>query len=173
MIGLVVGFNLQYFHPKGYLTNDDAYYYTSDALIQAEMSEIIPDFLPLLAPNSPVPPPENRVALASPADGSIELRVDRVHEFLAKVTLDRPTRLTINIFEFPGWQLYVNGQPVTHQVDTTGGFMTLNLDKGEQEVSGKFENTPIRSLANVVSMLSLLLTGYLILLERRYATKPH
>lgn len=61
---------------------------------------------------------------------------------------------------FPGWFVYQNraNQPI--QFDTKNDFrqITLRLNKGHQLIQAFFENTPIRTLANLITFFSALIT---------------
>jgi hypothetical protein len=60
------------------------------------------------------------------------------------------------VFDFPGWTLEVDGRPENFEAsDDPLGRLHLSLAPGSHRVVVRFENTPIRSLANAVSLLSL------------------
>ncbi len=76
--------------------------------------------------------------------------------FDARVRGDETARVRINVFDFPGWTLEVDGRPENFEAsDDPLGRLHLSLAPGSHRVVVRFENTPIRSLANAVSLLSL------------------
>lgn len=98
-------------------------------------------------------------------DGQAEVsqlrRTSTVHEY----TVDAATRsrLVENTLYFPGWQVLVDGKPVSveFQDPSYRGLMTFWVDEGEHVVKVAFRDTKLRKTANTVSLVGfglLLLT---------------
>lgn len=87
-----------------------------------------------------------------------------------RVTASAPTRLVEYTFYFPGWTVYVDGQPVPveFQDPEYRGVMTFEVPAGEHTVSVRFEDTKIRQLGMVLSGVSLLGGVVWILGARRF-----
>jgi hypothetical protein len=127
------------------------------------MSSVIPDFLPITADGHITQPPEFRYRF-DPAPNEVDVPVDRVHEFYITATIHQPTLFTANIFDFPGWTLYLNGEKLPHAADSNTGVIRANLDTdGLVKISGIFNETPLRSCANLISIISLLVCSYMLL----------
>lgn len=62
-----------------------------------------------------------------------------------------------NIFDFPNWNVYIDGRKVEH--NSVGKFKLIAFDipEGTHTVSIKFENTKVRVFADLVSAISLLI----------------
>ncbi len=60
---------------------------------------------------------------------------------------------------FPGWHAFIDGQEVSTNPQGKFKQITLSIPDGYHKVSLKFVNTPVRTLANAVSILSTLLIG--------------
>lgn len=58
-------------------------------------------------------------------------------------------------FYFPGWRAWVNGDPVEITPSDSEGLITFEVDAGEQEVTVRFGETPLRRLVNAISVLCL------------------
>lgn len=173
--GLIVGafiiLNLSYFKPEAYLDDNEILYYSDQIRIQSEMSSIIPDFLPKNTDPKRIQPPSQLLTLNPPAK-NLDITIDRTHSFIAKVTLERPTLLTANINYFPGWKIYLDGKALATEANESGLIQAHIPVTGEITISGLFEETPLRKMANVISFLSLVICSYLLipLISKRAST---
>jgi hypothetical protein len=81
----------------------------------------------------------------------------RKYEVSAKENI----RMVDNTFFFPGWKVFVDGieTEVEFQDVNYRGVITYMVPSGEHNVLVRFENTKTRNLANVVTVLSLLVLG--------------
>lgn len=59
---------------------------------------------------------------------------------------------------FPGWKMYLNGRETAFSYDNTYGFMDAKLPAGKQKVVLSFENTPVRTIANILSINFLIVS---------------
>lgn len=66
-------------------------------------------------------------------------------------------RIRESILYFPNWSVYVNGVKVNieFQDQLNRGLITYNLKKGTNNVLVKFEDTKVRQISNIVSLMSL------------------
>ena len=84
-----------------------------------------------------------------------------------QVIEERPTRLELSVqaglpftlrlhrFYFPGWQVYLDGEAVPTDASGSLGLVTAELPAGEYTVVARFGETPLRRVANVLSIISL------------------
>lgn len=71
-------------------------------------------------------------------------------------------------FYFPGWNAYVDGRSVPTQPAQRTGLITVSIPPGSGQLTLKFEDTPIRTFANLISLASAFaLTTGLVLVRRR------
>ncbi len=71
--------------------------------------------------------------------------------------------LAFHTYYFPGWRAYVDGQPREVQPVENLGYIGLDLDQGEHQVVLRLERTPLRALAEGVSLVAaLVIIGLLI-----------
>lgn len=68
---------------------------------------------------------------------------------------------------FPGWEAVDNGSIVGVKPTGDLGLAITTLGKGEHLVKLSFENTPVRSIGNLVSALSLLIFSLLFVILKR------
>ena len=72
------------------------------------------------------------------------------------VHAEAPFTLRLHKFFFPGWQVYLDGQPVPTRATGTLGLVTADLPVGEYTILARFVETPLRRAADVCSVLALL-----------------
>jgi hypothetical protein len=82
--------------------------------------------------------------------------------------------IRVNIFYFPGWNIYVNGGKGDVRLDPEGR-MLLSLSRGAHAIEVRFEDTPWRKLTGILSIASLLLLGLvtLFIVSRRTGCDDH
>ena len=98
---------------------------------------------------------------------TLELRTDSE---LIEYSAWRPILLTFNTFYYPGWHAYrldaetnavIEELPIALRGEL--GLMTVRLPEGVGRVLLRFEDTPVRKLAQAITLASLLLAGALAL----------
>ncbi len=58
-------------------------------------------------------------------------------------------------FYFPGWAAYVDGQAVDIVIEPESGLITASVPAGSHELRLSFQDTPLRTMSNVISGLAL------------------
>jgi hypothetical protein len=156
------------FRPETYLTQATDLYYEEPTLIQTRMSEVIPDFLPNFGTALPKVPPTTRVEII-PEAAKVQLEIDRTHEFLVRLQPHNGLKARINIFYFPGWKVYIDGQETKVEIDGVTGLMEVELPatNNTSVLSGKFEETALRRLANGISVVGMMVVSGLWINRRR------
>ena len=90
------------------------------------------------------------------------------------IVTSEPFTVQFNTIHFPGWQAFVDGDPVPTTPSYPRGLITFDVPAGEHRVSVRFGDTPVRTLANTISGLGLLLmigaTLFLCLKRRGHAS---
>jgi hypothetical protein len=111
---------------------------------------------------------------------TIELRA---HSELVEYSAERPVLVTFNTFYYPGWHAYLLDAETDAVIDELPialrgelGLMTVRVPEGVGRVLLRFEDTPLRQMAKVASLVSLLAAGVVALVgvavERR-GRAPH
>ncbi len=84
------------------------------------------------------------------------------------VDTSEPTTVRFNTFFFPGWQAFVDGEPVSISPSYPEGLITFQVPAGEHEILVIFADTRIRTLANLISLgTAILLVGGIVWLSLR------
>lgn len=103
-----------------------------------------------------------RLEPASLPQGS-ELKRANYHPLSASLLLytPRPFQAVFHSFYFPGWQAYVDGKPVETWATRGLGLVTFPVPAGEHSLLLRFQETPVRWVADLVSAASLLMLALL------------
>jgi hypothetical protein len=160
---IIIMSQAQYARPEAFLDNNAALYYSDPSRISSDMSGIIPDFLPITAVPEELPVlTKSQERFMFSHTTTYRAEVDRSHEFLLLLQSPSETTLTVGIFDFPGWTMYLDGEKMPHDV-TPEGLIQMNVPgkDGERIISGKFEETPLRNAANIFTVISLCFAGYM------------
>lgn len=136
------------------------------------------DFLPIGVDLSAVPKraPASLPPAVEAVEGDLSVthirRASHAIEFEAVVAGASPVVARINVFDFPGWTVSLDGAPLPHTShDDPLARIHVALPPGRHEVSVRFERTPVRRLAesvSVVAFASMLAWGGVALYARRF-----
>ncbi len=101
--------------------------------------------------------PPDRVNHEMLPEGShIETETIRPLHTRYTISVPRATRLRLYLFDFPGWQVRIDGQRVITELGRPEGFLVIPVPAGEHVVDVQFGSTPARSLALALTLASLL-----------------
>lgn len=163
--------NFRLFQPQQYLAVDDNYYLTDDFLkwkISKTSFEFIPKGVKTRVERNEIEGVDitqvalNRDQIAvSPyqiISGSPQLEIKKQASgfLLLQSRSSESTLIRLNSFDFPGWQVVVDGEKTSFQSDNDLRLITFELQSGEHLIKACFKNTPVRTFANLVSLFSLL-----------------
>jgi hypothetical protein len=74
-----------------------------------------------------------------------------------RIDADSPARLVLPTLHWPGWAAEANGEPVAIQPSPGAGLIMLDLSQGNYDLTLQLNRTPVRQVAEWLSLLSLLL----------------
>lgn len=164
---VLLSFNLRFFAPEKFLDTADSMYYTDSVRIQKEMSSILPDYIPKTVESlQEYGKPRVDAPLGYTID-RMQILVDRTHEMLIDIGNGHETKLLFRIYAFPGWTIYVDGERISYEIEKDTGFMIVPLTEGNHLVSVSFEDTQIRTISNIISLLGIVTLGVTLLYDRR------
>ncbi|MFN8445124.1 MAG: hypothetical protein U0175_30330 [Caldilineaceae bacterium] len=79
------------------------------------------------------------------------------------VRMVSPGVVTVNIQNFPGWQVRIDGQPVVHRISTPGGLLEVDVPTGEHRIDARMGSTPDRLVGTIISWsMVLVIVGLLV-----------
>ncbi len=164
VLALIV-LNSKYFNPQMYL-NVSAKDYTSEENIKWKTSKISDEYLPR---DFPTPQNRNEVAWEKVAvmTGEAETKdlILKSHRYTFNVVAQNESEVLVNTAYFPGWKVWVNGKEKDFTLNN--GKIKFSLPAGDYQVLARFTNTPIRTVSNLISLISWSGLAGLILLNRR------
>jgi hypothetical protein len=64
-----------------------------------------------------------------------------------------PASLTVKLYDYPAWQVLVDGAPVQHEV-TFSGLIKMTVPPGRHDIDIRFTRTPDRTVGALISALS-------------------
>ncbi len=169
---LVIG-NFLYFQPEKFISQSEAsqYYYSESNRLRSEMSDTLPDYIPIQVPHTKIRPIAYSEDIFScditdTCGFTYSMITNKVQkkQFLASTEFETPVVFTVA--DFPGWQVSIDGIKATHSF-TEDGFITFVLPSGEHMIDLELRSTPIRRNANSLSIFGLLAFGGIYLVQSR------
>lgn len=152
---VTVASNWSYFKPEKFFFEMTEQQKLSGKMWEEQQKAAILDYLPTAA----VEPRES--APGNPKVVSGKARIENFDnksnrwQFKAQVK-ENNTVIEVPVFDFPNWTVFINNQKVNHSNKNYLGRISINFDKkGDYVVKGKFNNTSIRTVSNLISIISL------------------
>jgi hypothetical protein len=66
-----------------------------------------------------------------------------------------PTTVRVGTVYFPGWKAYSDEQGIALEPEPSTGLLTMNISPGSHVITIRFENTPIRTISQYITLVSL------------------
>jgi hypothetical protein len=88
------------------------------------------------------------------------------------ISAEQPFAASFLTFYFPGWQASVDGQPAEIEITEPYGLIQVPVPAGQHELTLHFGETPLRLVADWLSLLSLGALIALTIVDRRKARRP-
>ncbi|MEM7344578.1 MAG: 6-pyruvoyl-tetrahydropterin synthase-related protein [Chloroflexota bacterium] len=74
-----------------------------------------------------------------------------------RVQLSEPATVQFYTYDYPGWRVTLNDQPVAHRHEPPFGLITIDVPAGEHIIHLQMGTTPSRTIGTILSGLSLLI----------------
>lgn len=102
--------------------------------------------------------PMDRVNYETLPEGAT-IETEQLRPLTTRYTLNTPksTHLRLYLFDFPGWQVTVDGQPVQTELGRPDGFIVVPVPAGSHVIEVQFGSTPARTAAGWLTAVALLL----------------
>lgn len=154
---LIILVTIPMWHPKAYVVHDESFYsgiYKSTT----DTGESSPIWSVRFMEHTAAAPLEVIDGSANITNG---FRSSTIHAYSVRVM--KPTLFLENTVYFPNWTIYVNGVavPIQYQNPNYRGLMTFQMMPGTHEVRVVFENTKLRTGAENISLVTLVIIGVL------------
>lgn len=168
VVGLVI-FNWNYFKPEhgrlGPLTDEEKF---SGVAWDLQQTAGIYDYLPAEAKTAPKAPRKYLVENLTGEDGITNV-YEKTNFASFDISVTKDTEIRLGIFKFPGWKVFVDDKEIESFVPKSEewGRMHVVIPAGSHKVEVKFYDTPIRTIGNVVSLVSWVgLVGFVLMKKR-------
>ena len=123
------------------------------------------DYLPKTAPTAPKSPPAGLVDQTIPASAIIDIKNEKrgTDWFFLNFSLSQNAEVILGQLDFPNFLVFDHNKIIPHSADPELGRIKIDLDAGDHQLFVKLQNTHIRTIADIISILSwLLIFVYLI-----------
>lgn len=145
----------------------------SGELWEKQLTISIFDYLPIY---SEFPPVTKAPKLPEVMDGKVEFLNYKKgsHYQIGELEVLEAANIRLPLFDFPGMKVWVNQKEVPHRNDDCRGqefclgLISVDLSPGRHVVKAELTNTPIRTLGNSLSLLSIAVLAGILLKSRKY-----
>ena len=153
--------HIQFFQPKEWFGISDKDKF-SGPFWEKQLTISIFDYLPIYAK---LPPNHKAPDLPEVLDGKAEFIAYKKGSNYQKGDIEVKENATIRLplFDFPGMEVTVDRKKVKFWHDDCReqeycfGLITFNIEKGRHEIEAKLFDTPVRSISNIISLVSTLI----------------
>jgi len=142
-----------YFRPEIYRAWSDRDVLTG-AKWDLSLRDAIFDYLPVYAQ---YPPAEKAIGIPQIVRGQgrvLDLNKGTNWQKFTVETESDTVDIQPSLYDFPQWQVLIDNKPVSTNHDNYFGLVTFTAPQGSHEVSIRLQNTPIRTIANIYSLIS-------------------
>lgn len=162
VVVVLIALNAAHFVPitSGPIT--DAQKFSGQAWVN-QVTGGIYDYLPKTAGTAPKSPAHEYLDQIIPGDADYSLTGQKKGtdwQFF-NLTLEKPSVVYLPILAFPEFKVFDNQQPIAFQIEPELGRISLTLDAGQHQLFIKLYNTPIRTIANTLTIFSLLAVAFI------------
>ena len=149
---MVVSVNAKWFLGQ-FTINKPAGSYESQEELRYGVSKISDEYLPpdFVRPQKPSESSYDALPLSSQYSAETEVDTETYTKIAFQSNVD--TEVTLQRLYFPGWEYWVNGKKVLPNIQHS--LPRIAVPAGESVLEMHFFNTPVRSLANLISIITL------------------
>jgi hypothetical protein len=142
--------NAKLFKPQ-YITNITPDNFINTNNIKWSTSKLSDEYLPknFTKPKTQSEIPNNKFTITG-NKAKITMQQDKTQQFSALIYSTRTSKLIINLAWFPAWHVYINNSE-TH-FDKPNNGLELTIPKGNHKVTARFIETPIETIANILTL---------------------
>lgn len=150
---LVVAVNFSYFRPEKFYPLTDSQL-LSGKNWDSQIKRSIFDFLPKSANAPPAELAEVRFEVLS---GKAEISKWREGSnwIYFKADVEGDAKVRLSQYYFPNWRVLIDGQEAEIDYKNDLGLMTISLGQGARTVEAKLIDTPVRTLANMMTVVGV------------------
>jgi len=151
IIVLSVILNWNYFRPKIFYSINDSEKLSGELWDQQKRGAVL-DYLPKTALEPREAAPESPIVRSGRAE--VINFINRSNRWGFNITVQNRVEIEVPVYYFPNWEVKVDGREYPFSYNNLLGRISLILEPGNYEVEGSFKDTPIRKIANLITVLS-------------------
>lgn len=169
LVTLVIILNAKYFHPQTLFPSQTDDELTSEQEIKWNISSSSFEYMsknvatkmsPMNTVLVDITPQETAKNSYSIKSGSFSLTSKEIKPDRWEIVgTSKNAVVQFPVSFFPGWRAFVDGREVPTNPQGKFQQITLHVPSGYHKISLKFINTPVRTIANTVSLISIFLIG--------------
>ncbi len=157
LCAVAVGTAIIYAKPVSYNNNPDQYYLTNEATTTSS-----DELMPIWVKNKPVRHFDNKVEVLR-GDATVKNPYYNSKQIKFEYDASSDAVFKINTIFYPGWKAYINGIEVPVRQDDATGTMLIDGNKNSSKVYLEFGETLPRTMANGVSIFSIILLLFILI----------
>ncbi|OGK54294.1 hypothetical protein A3H78_01360 [Candidatus Roizmanbacteria bacterium RIFCSPLOWO2_02_FULL_36_11] len=90
------------------------------------------------------------------------IKLNLFTEKILLINAETDSTVRINTYYFPGWNAYLNNRKIRIYDNNDYKLITVKVPKGQHQLKVKFENTPVRTIGEFISLIGLIVFLYLL-----------
>lgn len=149
-----------FIHSSKSIIKDDGLYATN-----MDSTTIHDEYMPVWVKQKPLQKFENKVEIIK-GNGDITSVRTKNNKTQFVATLRNTSTIQINTIYWPGWQLTVDGKKEKISYTNDKGLMHIAVPAGTHHVNLSFGETPIRLLADILSIISFIFLVFIVILRK-------
>lgn len=134
----------------------------SGALWELQVTGGIFDYLPKTAKRPPGAPASYKPYFIKGEGAVFNVKKGSNWQTYSITVTEDQSVIRLPIFEYPKTIVTANGKPVDHTWDEDLGRVEVPLDKGEYQLRVEIQNTSVRVISNLITLLSFMIFAYLV-----------
>jgi len=162
LLTLVILANFSYAKPASFVNRPESFYTTNEAT-----TTVKDEYMPIWVKEKPFKRAEEKVEILAGED-KIEALFFNSKKTTFKLEGKIETEVQVNTVYFPGWQAKIDGQLAPINFQNEKGLIRLKIPSGNHQVLVVFKETPLRLVADIVSIFGLLvIIGWLVKIKKK------
>ena len=155
LILLVIVLNFSYFHPQKFDERMTDQKKLSGGEWRRQSMTTLNDYVPKGVKEYPkeLAPKEPQVVEGEARVSEFRKR-SNFWRFTIETIGEQPPTIEVPIFDFARWEVFADLERVEHEINPETGVIRVKVPMGKRTVTGWFRNTPLRKIANGISLFS-------------------
>jgi hypothetical protein len=155
--------NFSYFQPEKLINTTDQELLSGESY-NYQITRSVFDFLPKSAAFPPAKIADKKYEI-NPEEVEITNFLQGTNWMSFNAKVDKLTFIKLSTYYFPNFEVYANGQRREINSNNELGLITFTLDPGQYFIKVQLFDTPVRIIANILTMMGLLLFTILLLTQ--------